>query len=168
MGTAGISHSQRSRELRRRVVLPARIRYSAGWADACILNISSRGLMIQSCAGAKAGTIVELTRGPHVISARVVWSEGFRTGLQVDESISVADILTIGSANQLALAPIRSALLDPPRNMAAHDASRLQARTLQFAGTLFIGAVLSIGAFGMMQQAFAAPLAAVEAALGGG
>ena len=47
MGLAKRKLRERPRELRRRVILPARLRTGADWSDTCMLNISSRGLLIQ-------------------------------------------------------------------------------------------------------------------------
>ena len=53
--------------LRRRVLLPARMRTSAGWSDACILNVSSRGALIHAKRPITQGSVVELRHGDHVI-----------------------------------------------------------------------------------------------------
>src|SRR5690348_12970017 len=89
---------QRSRELRRRVIMPARLRSSGGWTDACILNISSHGLMIHSSRVGPQGSTIELWRGNHVIVARVVWQDGARAGLQSEDRLAVEDILSLGSS----------------------------------------------------------------------
>ena len=72
--------------------MPARLRSRSGWTDACILNISSRGLMISLIARGTAGSVVELWRGDYVIVARVMWQDGARAGLQTDERLAVEDI----------------------------------------------------------------------------
>src|SRR4029078_12325215 len=95
--------AQRPRELRRRVVLPARMRMDSSWCDACILNISSRGLMIHVARGAPSGDTVELRRGDHVIVARVVWRDGSRAGLHSDDRLPVEQILSLSQAPALQL-----------------------------------------------------------------
>src|SRR4051794_34204558 len=72
------SPKQKPRELRRRLMLPARMRTSAGWSDACILNVSSRGLLVHTRLATPDGATVELCHGEHVIIARVVWRQGPR------------------------------------------------------------------------------------------
>src|SRR5215213_7636016 len=94
---------QRPRELRRRVLLPARIRTSAGWGDACILNISSRGLLIHSNGKASDDGVVELRHGPLVITARVAWRNGQRIGLASEERLPVDQIVTLGISPALEL-----------------------------------------------------------------
>jgi hypothetical protein len=100
------------RELRRRVVLPARLRTPAGWGDACILNLSSRGLLIHSSRALSEGTAIELLHGGHLISARVIWRDGSRIGLCADEKLPVDHILTVGQAASLHLAAPRRRTLD--------------------------------------------------------
>ena len=79
----------RPRELRRSVVLPARMRLGSAWSDACILNISSHGMMIQASRGVPQGITIELQRGEYVVLAHVVWRYGARAGLQVEERLAV-------------------------------------------------------------------------------
>jgi hypothetical protein len=157
----------RPRELRRRVVLPARVRLGSAWSDACILNISSRGMMIQATRGAAQGSIVELSRGDQVILARVMWRDGARAGLQVDDHLPVDDILSLSQAPGLQLTAANAQLLERRKHPRTHDSSRLRARAMEFVCIALIGASLSAAALSMVQFAFARPLAVIEAALGG-
>src|SRR5215213_8031992 len=97
------SRGQRPRELRRKVVMPARLRVGSGWANACILNISSRGLMIRSTGAGVPGSVVELRRGDQVILARVVWRHGSRAGLRAEDHLPVEEILSLTQAASLQL-----------------------------------------------------------------
>ena len=93
--------SYRPRELRRRVIMPARLHSSSGWTDACILNVSSRGLMIHSARAGPQGSIVELRRGPHAIVACVVWRDGARVGLKTEERLAVEDLISLNCASAM-------------------------------------------------------------------
>lgn len=162
-----INTKERPRELRRRVVLPARLRSGAQWSDACILNISSRGLMIQSGRAGPEGTRVELRRGDHVIIARVVWRAGARAGLATDDRLPVEDILSLGQSSALQLVANNGALVERrkrPRKELGD--ARLRGRAIEFLGIGAIALVLSLGIWSMAEEAFAAPLARIEAALG--
>ena len=97
---------QRPREVRRRVVLPARLLTGVQWSDTCILNISSRGLMIHSGRVAPKGSVVELHRGDHVIVARVVWRDGARVGLQSTDRVPVEEIMSGEGAIDLHQPPL--------------------------------------------------------------
>jgi hypothetical protein len=170
MAGIGIKSSGRPRELRRRVLLPARMRNGGQWADACILNISSRGLMIQSARAGPEGSVIELRRGEHVIVARVVWRDGARAGLQSEQRVPVEEIMSLSGSQALQLVANEGALIDRrsrPRPLASASHSRLQGRAMEFAAVLAIGAALAIGAWSTAQQAFAKPLERASAALGG-
>ena len=168
MLAARINFKERPRELRRRVVLPARLRAGAQWSDACILNISSRGLMIQSGRAGPAGSRVELRRGDHVIVARVVWREGARAGLASDERLPVEEIMSLGQSSALQLVASDGTFVERRKEARTKFAdSRLRGRAFEFAGVGAIALVLALGIWGMAQQALSAPLAKVEAALGG-
>jgi hypothetical protein len=156
----------RPRELRRRVVLPARMLLGSAWSDACILNISSRGMLIQASRGVAQGSAVELHRGDYVVLARVVWRHGARAGLQVDERLQIGDILMLGQVPGVQLTAAGS-LLHPRRKLLpTHDVSRLRSRAMEFAGIAFIAVSLSAAALAMVQEAFARPLSMIELALG--
>ena len=62
---------RRPRELRRRVAVPGRVRTGEQWADACNLNISSRGMLIQSARPLVEGSFVEVSRGDQSIEVRL-------------------------------------------------------------------------------------------------
>jgi PilZ domain-containing protein len=156
------SQAQRPRELRRRVVIPARLRHGASWSDACIVNLSSRGLMIHTGREIAKGAEIELRRGDHVILARVMWREGGRAGLRADERVPVEDIMTLGQSSALRLTAATEERRKHPR---PEEQSRLRGRAIEFAGVLVIGASLAGAGLAMVDAAFARPLALVSAAL---
>src|SRR3954453_8262022 len=108
--TAVARSKHKSREWRRSVLLKARIRTGAGWSDACILNISSRGMLIHAIRASDRGSIVEVRQGEHVIRARVVWSDGARAGLRADERLPVEQILSRNDCPELRLTAAESRL----------------------------------------------------------
>lgn len=168
MGVLNYSQSQRPRELRRRVVIPARLRAGAQWTDACILNISSRGLMIQSGRAGPKGTMVELRRGEHVIVAQIVWREGARAGLRVEERLPVEEIMSASQSKSLQLVATNGAIVDRRKGPRAEAVdARLRGRALEFLGVGAIAVVLALCIWTMVQQTLAGPLTKVEAALGG-
>jgi hypothetical protein len=140
----------------------------AAWSDACILNISSRGLLIQTNRSAPQGSFVELRRGDHLIVARVVWRAGTRTGLSASERLPVEEILSLGQLSALG----SSARFGEPaerRQTAreAHERSRLASRAMEFASVAMIAACLAGTAFALAGRVLARPIADVEAALRG-
>ena len=156
--------NQKPRELRRRVVVPARLRDGASWSDACILNISSRGLMIHTGRPVRCGSEVELCRGEHMILARVVWRDGGRAGLRAKERVPIEEIVMSGHAAALQLAAANGERRRRPR---PEDSSRLRGRAIEFAGLLAVVVTLAAGGISMVEAAFARPMAAVASTLAG-
>lgn len=62
------------------------------------------------------------------------------------------------------VAPPRRGGRKQPRT---HEDNRLRSRTIEFASVGFIGSALAVGAYSMVQHAFARSLGAVRVALGG-
>jgi len=159
--------SQRPRELRRRVMLPARLRAGAQWSDTCILNISSRGLLIHSARAAPEGSIIELRRGDQVIVARVMWREGARVGLQADERLPVEQIMSLGQSKALQLTASSGAAVERRKQPRTEVDARLRGRAIEFASVAVIAASMALTIWSMASEALARPMAAVSAALGG-
>jgi len=159
--------AQRPRELRRRVVLPARMRMDSSWCDACILNISSRGLMIHVGGGAPNGDTVELRRGHHVIVARVVWRDGSRAGLHSDDRLPVEEILSLSQAPALQLTADVAFVDRRKQPRREHEYSRWRARWFEFASVTMVGAGLAATVFSIVESALSKPMDAVRVALGG-
>jgi hypothetical protein len=154
--------AEKPRELRRRVVVPARLRHGASWSDACILNISSRGLMIHSGRPIIQGTPVEIRRGDHLIVARVVWRDGGRAGLHAEDRVPVEEIMSFGQSEVLQFAASKT---ERRKHLRPEDRSRLRARAIEFAGVAVIAVLLAGAGLVMVEAAFARPLALVFAAL---
>jgi len=146
------------------VVVPARLRDGASWSDACILNISSRGLMIHTGRPVRCGSEVELCRGEHMIVARVVWRDGGRAGLRAKERVPIEEIVMSGHAAALQLAAANGERRRRPR---PEDSSRLRGRAIEFAGLLAVVVTLAAGGISMVEAAFARPMAAVASTLAG-
>ena len=142
--------------------MPARLRHGASWSDACILNISSRGMMIHSGRPLAEGARVELRRGEHVIIACVVWRDGARAGLQSEERVPIEQIVTLGKTPAPQLA---AASAERRKRLRAKDDSRHRGRTIELAGVLVVAISLTAAGLMMVEAAFARPLATVAAAL---
>jgi hypothetical protein len=165
MQQAKSKSNHRPRELRRGVVMPARLRSSSGWTDACILNISSRGLLVHSARTGPEGSRVELWRGEHVIVARVVWQDGARAGLQAEDRLPVEQILSLNASTALILTaePVRGD--GRPRRRPPNDDRRSQGRLIEFAGVVVIACSLAAAAFDLVVESLGRPMAAIERAL---
>lgn len=147
-------------------MLSARLRAPCGWSNASILNVSSRGLMINATVGALKSGKVELWHGEHVIVGTVVWRKGTRAGLRADERIPVEDIMALSYAPSLQLTAAdrwpQKERRKKPRD--PHE-SQQRARAMQFVGIAFVGASLAIGGAFMVTEAMSRPMSLVGAAL---
>lgn len=161
----------RSREPRRKVMLNARMRVAATWNDVCILNISTRGLLVQAAEPPARGTYLDLHRGQYAMVGRVVWVEDHRFGVRTQDALPVDEIIHPGdpSIAQLAAAVATEAALDrrasPRAARARHEASRMLSRSIEFAVVALFGAAVGVTAFSSVGQALGRPLAQLSATL---
>lgn len=136
------------------------------WSDACIVNISSRGLLIQSRRTAPAGSIVEIRRASHVIVARVVWREGRRAGLRSDERLPVEEIMSMSKATGLTLVASYGALVERRRFQRPRQSEqRLRGRAIEFIGVVAIAVSLAACVWTAARRSLADPMTRIETAL---
>lgn len=153
------------REDRRKVMLSARMRSGASWHDACILNMSSRGLMLQTSARTERGAYLEVRRGPHVIVARVIWTGQQRVGLKAQDRLSVDAIVTeqaTASAGPDALVERRTA---PRPRQDPEVRSRQLSRMMQAVTLGGLGIAAAVIAVAGIQEALGSSVGRVGAAL---
>lgn len=163
----GSASSLKSREPRISVVVPARMRFGAHWSDACILNVSSRGLLIHAPQLPQRGSYVELRRGDQVIIGRVMWAKGARAGLRAQDRVPVEAIVTSKGSQALRLTAQNGRPVERRRSARTHERSRLRGRIFEFASIVAIGAILSVGLVSIVSRAVAEPLSQVRTALAG-
>ena len=122
--------------------------------------------MVHATCSALEDGLVELWHGDHAITARVVWREGAKAGLQAEERIPLDAMLGLSPSSALQPAAREPAGMDRKRSR-THEHSRLRARAFEFASAAVIAAVLALGFSFWVGEALAQPLAAVQAALRG-
>ena len=164
---ASASSPLKSREPRINVVVPARLRMGASWSDACILNVSSRGVLIHAPQPPQRGSYVELRRGDQVIIGRVMWCKGSRAGVRAQDRLQVEAIVTRKAAQALRLTADNGRPVERRRSARAHERSRLRGRLFEFASVAAVGAMLSIALVSLVSRAVAEPLSRVQTALEG-
>jgi hypothetical protein len=161
----------KAREPRRKVMLKARMRIGAAWRDACILDLSTRGLMIQATEPVRGGSYIEIRRGRHVIIARVMWTRDRRCGLLTQDPLPTEAIISEPDRSQAcgAVAPQIERRVDrtPAQRAFDHEQSRWRSRALQFALVVIAGGTCGTIAYGTVSEALSRPLVAVELALAG-
>jgi len=166
MARSSTRRNPRPRELRRRVMLPARVRTTAGWSDACILDLSSRGAMVRANFIALEDGSIELWHGDHAITARIVWRDGLKAGVQAAEPIPVEEILSSSAGPPLQPAARSDRVVDRRKRRRTYDRSRIKGRAFEFASVATIAATLGLGFSSWLYEALAQPLALITRALG--
>lgn len=136
-----------------------------------MLDISSRGFLLQANQPPGPGMYIELCRGRASVVARVVWARNQRFGVRTRERVAIEAFMgsfDCGAATRIA-APDASAALPERRHRTrdeAHERSRQLGRMMEQ------GAVLAAGLAGVallaifVTEALGRPLAVVVTALG--
>ncbi|QIK78176.1 hypothetical protein G7077_03890 [Sphingomonas piscis] len=156
------------REQRRNVLIKARMRIAERWGDALILNMSSRGLLIQSRQPPRRGEYIEIRRGKHVIIARAVWSGEDRFGVQTQDVIAMDAVIhepDKSLACPVATETIERRAAQRPTTGSRFEDNRLVGRLLEFACFIFVGATAASIAFFAVGDALARPFSSVTASL---
>lgn len=147
------------------------MRVGASWGDACILNISTNGLLMQAPAPPPRGAYLELRRGRHAIVARVIWANHHRFGLRTQDLLPVEAIINEPEScnDELQRSTVNGTAGErrslPRDRQVQHENSRMQSRMMEFVCmAIFVASAAGV-VFGTLNQAFAGPLSNVSAAL---
>jgi hypothetical protein len=153
------------REPRQKVLIKARMRVGASWADACILNLSSRGMLVQSGSAPQRGNYLEIRRGRHVVVARVVWSFDERFGVETQQSVSAEDLIRETDNSSTATRPVAEERRVAPRYGEKSEARRQRGRVFEFGSLALFGIASAFLLFATVHELLGRPLSALEAAL---
>ena len=140
------------------------MRSPSGWSDACILNISSTGLMVYSDGAAEPGHTVELRRGGQLVIARVVWRRNQRMGLASHDPVPVEDIISSETADA-ARTTAEGFHVERRRQPRDPEKSRQTGRAFEFLSLAVAGTLLAGAAGAFVYDALVRPAHAVQAAL---
>ncbi len=165
--------SLKEREMRQTVHLKARLHWDAGWFDATIRNVSTRGLMMETLDPPPKGTFVEIRRGSCCIIGQVRWVHGARFGIRSQDRINARALMEEPQGK-----PQSGDRRAEPRDTAAprpqvttasrHEQSRQLSRLIEWSA---LGIAVLIGAAVLTSQVSAIlsrPLEQVRLALAGG
>ncbi len=165
----------RQREPRVKVVVPCRMNHGGKWADACIHNISSRGMMVAADGSVKTGDYIDIRRGTLIIIGRVMWRKDRFFGVRTQDRISVQTIVGEPRRAAAGAAPdpagqgdrrLSSRLVQEARAACNVERSRVISSAIQY-GFLACGAVAAaLFVATQVHEMLASPLHAVETALG--
>ncbi len=130
-------------EDRHKVLIRCRLHGSGFDKDACILDASSRGVLLTLARPPKYGEMIEIYVNGHALLGSVEWTNGRRMGMKLHERINVLAFIT-GESGSLALK--RGAYGKVKRSAAMqYDWNQVLARQGQFAAML--GAIGVAGYF---------------------
>lgn len=150
-------------------MIKARLRAGATWSDACILNMSSRGMLVHAPTTPSRGSYLEIRRGGYVIVACVVWANDNRFGVRTQDAVPADDL--IRNPDGAVQSPSRDATGFVERRATlrqTHEASRWRARAFEFGTFALMGGIAAMLMLGAMGELLARPLALVETALSKG
>ena len=162
---AGVPDVLKPRDERLKVLIRARMRIGASWADVCIVNITPGGLGMQAARPPKHGDYVEIQRGAHVIVGRVIWSGTHRFGVRAQGTLPVDSIMN-DPDRQLVGAAAAERPAAAPRPRAHQLESRIRVRLFEFLCIAGVGVGFALAVAGSVQAAIAAPMAQIATALG--
>lgn len=156
------------REPRHKVLVRARMKVGTGWHDSCILNISSRGMLMQTADPPARGSYLEVRRGALVIVARVMWANGHRFGvksqdvLPIDAIVRDVEVPVVGDGVRVGE---RRQAVRPILSMATR--SRHRGRAIEFGFVIALALSAAGFAASEVHALLSAPAEAVTAALNG-
>lgn len=153
----------KEREDRTRTMLRATLREGHAEREACVLDLSHRGLMATSTPAPRRGVYITLTIGRHEIDGQVQWSEGRRFGVRLRERVDVLAVL----GNEAG--PTLLAAAEKARGRASPEARAAYARHVAhgFSYGVFIAVAAAVAGLGgqLVFQSLNAPLVKIEVAL---
>ena len=159
----------KKREPRHKVLVRARIKAGATWHDACILNISSRGMLMQAGVPPVRGSYLEIRRGPVVVVARVMWTKQHRFGIKSQDVLSIDSIVceTPSAAPRENCPPPERRAAGRP-SLPTNERSRIHGRIMEYGFAAALAVAAAVFAAGQVYSILARPADAVGAALAGG
>lgn len=149
-------------------MIKARMRVGASWNDVCILNISPRGLAMQASAPPPRGTYLEVRRGDHEITARVMWVNRHRFGVRTQDVLAIEQIVNrpdLSAALPCAEEPVVERRRWQRSAAERHETSRLLSRAMEFAVLSIFAASAAVITFSAAAEALHRPLAKASAVL---
>ena len=156
------------REPRQKLLIRARMRSDSGWADACILNVSSRGMLVQAPKVPAPGSYIEIHRGSYCVVARVAWNSHHRFGVRSQDVLVIGRLL----GEQAPAAPatkvgtlVNDRRATPRASAQEAERNRQRGRTFEFLSAVAIGLTAASAGFGVVAEVLGAPMRAVGAAL---
>ncbi len=156
------------REPRHKVLVRARMKAGPEWHDTCILNISSRGMMMQAADPPVRGSYLEIRRGALVIVAKVMWTRGHRLGVRTQDVLPI-DTIVSDVAVPLVGEGVRvgERRINARPTLSAAARSRHQGRMIEYGFVITLAVAAAGFAASEVHALLASPVQDVTAALDG-
>lgn len=164
----------RPREPRRKALVMGRMRQGASWHDVTILNVSLRGLLLQTGSPPGRGNYVEVRRGHHVIVARVIWVKDQRFGVRTQDRVSIEELIREPDRSAAEFRKVQEVARPVDRRTThrnrhcpdeRHERGRHVSRVAQFVCLTTFGALMATAASAAIGKALAHPLSILSDAL---
>ena len=156
------------REHRHRVLIRAKMRAGGLPVDACIRDISSKGMMIQSKAPPPRGTYVEVITGTQRIVGRVVWGGSMRFGINTRDKIHVELVVGELRTGRTATAQAPVAPLPSPPPRVRQSFTRTHGKAMEFCGLVVFAIAIIYAVASATYETLARPLQNVSSHLQAG
>lgn len=156
-------------------MVPCRMNVEGTWSDACIHNVSFRGMMLSANRPPRTGSYVDIRRGTVVIIGRVIWVKERQFGVSTQDAVSAAaltDEPVLRQRPQSSQAPRDRRMMSRDQTEQAITAraerSRQFASRFQFMVFVIGGGIVATFAAIQVYHIIAAPLREVATTLDGG
>jgi hypothetical protein len=140
-------------EERTGVMVRATLRDGGGSREACVLDVSTRGLLLTTARPPARGEFVEIAIGDSRLAGQVKWSAKRRFGIALRDRVSVIAFLE-GGQGPLELAKARTDV-GPRRGPQAEERSRDWARAVQLVAIAIGGLACAVTLMDVIEAAFA-------------
>lgn len=164
----------RPRSPRTVINVRCRLNFDGAWTDACIHNVSSRGLMLATDRPPRIGSYVDIRRGTLIVIGRVIWRNGHQFGVRTQDEVSASAFVNEPvlrkrpSADKFATDRRTPTRVESERLVAVRaERGRRLASSFQFVCLVTFGLGLAAFAATLVLQALSKPLSVVTNALGG-
>ena len=145
------------REHRHKVLIRAKLRAGGLPTDACIRDISSTGMLIQSKAPPARGTYVEVITGSQTIVGRVVWGADMRFGISTREKLHIEVIIGELRTGRATAEPQPVMALRRPQPRRA-SFTQTHAKALEFCGLVVFAVAIIYAIASATYETLARPL----------
>lgn len=164
--------SLKPREERKALILSARMLAEQGWHDVTVRNVSSRGMMLRCASPPARNTFVEIRHQKACIVGRVIWSNGTAFGINSQDTIDLAGLLSQppsaprkGSYDRRQQPRSSSRSAVQMRVLPAEEASRVFARLFDWSAVAFAVAMGAVVVAELAGAALQQPLEKTRATL---